>query len=436
MNVVDQKLLCPHCGVQFQLNPNGTKPYEDGPLSKVDSPQGFTEYSLFCEAAKDVDRCIQEGEPLTERHERMLREIVYSDMSVDELVKVLAWMFQCKNSDCCKILGKAILQVLYDRQYCRKSGESGRFIIIMGGLVRWGQQRSVLAAKITDGHLSAFKTLNNLLNTSVCAGGSVAHLGFVFLCGGREEYAGPSLRTCWIYNPTERKRYDIPPMSKGRRDFTLHVLPSGRYIMAVGGWGEGWPLSDCEQFDLVTQTWRRTHPLSEARWNHAGVVCDDALYVTGGERRGSPPTDTVCLYDEATDTWQEAPPMLDRRMGHSAGTIPGSVVVCGGVTRAGRSSPNVIDVLSVEKFDTATRQWTIISHLHLGQSFTHGVCADNLLFLVGGERHKGDGQRVPISDMTIVDMADGTVTMETCKIPALSRPAVCEIDLPWSCHNH
>ena len=99
--------------------------------------------------------------------------------------------------------------------------------------------------------------------------------------------------------------------------------------------------------------------------------------------------------------------------------------MCGGMDL----SSNNRDVLSVEKFDTATRQWTIISHLHLGHSFTQGVCIDHRLFLLGGSRSLTGYS----SDVTVVDMTDGKVTLEPDKLPpVVDQAAVCEIRLPES----
>ena len=397
------------------------------------------EYTVFHVMTISIDR--KKGQPFTERHERMLREIVYTDMSDDELVKVLEWMHLHRHD--CKSLEKIVLQILYHKRHSvsREFVHWSRCIIVVGGW--WNTQpsdeTSVIAARTTlGGQLGSFKTLNNPLgihDVRLYGGRCVWHpdLGVMFYCGG---YSTPtnSFERCWMYNPATGKWDKLQPMSKGRFHFTLHVLPSARYIMAVGGMGEGSPLSECEQFDLVTQTWRHVRSLPAGRYNHAGVVCDGVLYVTGGYVGGcSPTTATVLGYDEVIDTWQDAPPMLHAREGHSAGTIPGSVVVCGGVTQADRSSPNVLDVLPVEKFDTATRQWTIISHLPLGHSLTQGVCIDHRLFLLGGTRSLTGYSWDHTSDVTVVDMTDGKVTLEPNELPtAVSQAAVCVIRLPES----
>ena len=402
------------------------------------------EYAVFHVMSMTISIDRKKGQPFTERHERMLREIVYNDMADSELVKVLEWMHPHRHD--CKSLEKIVLQILYHKRHSvsRDFVDWSRCIIVVGGLVT-GQPRdqtSVIAARTTlGGQLGSFKTLNNLPGIpgdGLYGGRCVWHpdLGVMFYCGGRTIRDNP-VKTCWMYNPATGKWVKLQPMSKGRSYFTLDVLPSGRYIMAVGGFGGGSRLSGCEQFDLVTLTWYPVRPLPAGRCQHAGVVCDDLLYVTGGEV-GSP-TATVLEYDEVPDTWQDAPPMLHARERHSAGTIPGSVVMCGGVTRPDLSSSNFIDVLSVERFDTATRQWTIISHLDLGHSFTPGVCIDHRLFLIGGYRNpKGyssgkmsAGDR--ISDVTVVDMTDGKVTLEPDKLPsAVSSAAVCVIRLPES----
>ena len=376
-----------------------------------------------------IDR--KKGQPFTERHERMFREIVYTDMSDDELVKVLEWMHLHRHD--CKSLEKIVLQILYHKRHSvsREFADWSRCIIVVGGRgerLRRGKT-SVIAARTTlGGQLGSFKTLNNSLGipeTGFYAGRCVWHpdLGVMFYCVGRI-IRGDPVNRCLMYNPATDKWDNLQPMSKGRSRFTLDVLPSGRYIMAVGGCDKRSTLSECDQFDLVTQTWRSVRSLPSVRHSHAGVVCDDALYVTGGSVVGRSPTATVLVYDEVPDTWQDAPPMLHARAGHSAGTIPGSVVVCGGADVS-----SYIEVLSVEKFDTATRQWTIISHLHLGHSFTPGVCIDHRLFLLGGTRGLDGYSR----DVTVVDMTDGKVTSEPDKLTSVvSHAPACVIRLPES----
>ena len=399
-----------------------------------ETSQALPEYTVFHAMTISIDR--KKGQPFTERHERMLREIVYTDMSDDELVNVLEWMHLHRHDG--KSLEKIVLQILYHKRHSvsREFVDWSRCIIVVGGWVgnRPSDKIPVIAARTTlGGQLGSFKTLTNppgIPDDGLTAGRCVWHpdLGVMFYCGGRT-IRGERVKKCWMYNPATGKWVNLQPMSKGRYYFTLHVLPSGRYIMAVGGLGERSLLSECEQFDLVTQTWRRVRSLPGVRCHHAGVVCDDLLYVTGGYVGDDSTTDTVLVYAELTDTWQDAPPMLHARASHSAGAIPGSVVVCGGRTRAGG------DVLSVEKFNTATRQWTIISHLHLGHSFTHGVCIDHRLFLLGGNRkHTLDlGARDDTRDVTVVDMTDGKVTSEPDKLPtAVGSAAVCVIRLPES----
>ena len=418
---------------------------EDVPFTWTDLRQArLPEYTLFHAMTISIDR--KKGQRFTERHDRMLGQIGYTDMADSELVKVLEWMHLHRHD--CKSLEKIVLQMLYHKRHSvsREFVDWSRYIIVVGGWVD-GSARDetfVIAARTTlGGQLGSFKTLNispaGIHDDGLYGGRCVCHpdLGVMFYCGGCTILGDP-VKRCWMYNPATGKWVKLQPMSAGRMDVTLHVLPSARYIMAVGGWSEGYSLlSECEQFDLVTQTWRPVRSLPASRYDHAGVVCDDLLYVTGGNVGGdSPPTATVLVYGEVIDTWQDAPPMLHARRGHSAGTIPGSVVVCGGVTRADLSSANSRDVLSVEKFDTATRQWTIISHLHLGHSFTQGVCIDHRLLLLGGDRYtrylSRDG-RGNTRDVTVVDMTDGKVTSEPDKLPsAVVHAAVCVIRLPES----
>ena len=404
---------------------------EDVPFTWTDLHRArLPEYTVFHVMTISID--LKKGQPFTERHERMLREIAYNDMSDDELVKVLEWMYLHRHD--CKSLEKIVLQILYHKRHSvsREFADWSQCIIVVGGWVdeQPSEKTSVIAARTTlGGQLGSFKTLNNSLgihDDRLYAGSCVWHpdLGVMFHCGGCNIRAD-SVKRCLMYNPATDKWDNLQPMSKGRSRFTLHVLPSGRYIMAVGGMGKGSPLSECEQFDLVTQTWRSVRSLPGVRYYHAGVVCDDVLYVTGGYVGLRPPiTATVLVYDEVMDTWQDAPPMLNGREGHSAGTIPGSVFVCGGADLS-----NITDVLPVEKFDTATRQWTIISHLHLGHSFTQGVCIDHRLFLLGGTRGLGGYSR----DVTVVDMTDGKVTLEPDKLPSVVGHApACVIRLPES----
>ena len=395
---------------------------------------GLPEYALFHALAISIDQ-----KYFTERNERMLGEIVYTDMSDSELVKVLEWMYLHRHVS--KSLEKIVLQILYHKRHSvsREFVDWSRCIMVVGGVVdgQPSDETSVIAARTTlEGQLGSFKTLNNppgIPGDPLQGGRCVWYpdLGVMFYCGGLTIDADPVKRCC-MYNPATGTLDNLQPMSKGRSDFTLHVLPTDRYIMAVGGWGEVAWLSGCEEFDLVTQTWRPVCSLPAGRCHHAGVVCDDELYVTGGDIGDDSPTDTVLEYNARLDHWEYGTPMLHAREGHSAGTIPGRVVVCGGMTRADLSSPN-IDVLSVEMFDTATCQWTIISHLHVGHSLTQGVCIGDRLFLLGGNRSLGRDVRDDTRDVTVVDMTDRKVTLERNKLPsAVSQAAVCEIRLPES----
>ena len=368
------------------------------------------------------------NEQFTKRHASILEQVIYKDMEVEELLRVLQCKYLMMKE--CRPLMVTILEILYNKRYSVPEVfvPKAKCIVVLGGALegRAALQRGMVASVTADGQLGTFSKMEPHPYQAVSAS-CVAHLGVIFLFGGKPSLRGETLNRSYLYSPFTDKWHRLADMHTSRKYFTVNVLPSGRYILAAGGRSGKERLSSCERFDLVTQEWSSSCSMATVRSGHASVVCDGLLYATGGYNAVGH-TKEVCVYREQLDNWSDAPALLNSRVEHSAGAIPGRVVVCGGRRKVGHQNSNA---MPVEMFNVDTQQWSAISQLSFGHCDAQPVFLNNYLYMVGGARVYEGGRIGILSDITKVNMVTGETTVEEGKLPIPAQEtAVCVTELP------
>ena len=386
----------------------------------------YSEFIFFERLVKCIfDRL--SNEQFTKRHASILEQVIYKDMEVEELLRVLQCKYLMMKE--CRPLMVTILEILYNKRYSVPEVfvPKAKCIVVLGGAVegRAALQRGMVASVTADGQLGTFSKMEPHPYQAVSAS-CVAHLGVIFLFGGKPSLYGETLSRSYLYSPFTDKWHRLADMHTSRKYFTVNVLPSERYILATGGDSEEERLSSCERFDVVTQEWSSSCSMATGRSSHASVVCDGLLYVTGGYTVEH--TNKVCVYREQLDNWSDAPALLYSRADHSAGAIPGRVVVCGGWRKVGHEE---INAMPVEMFNVDTQQWSTISQLSFGHYDAQPVFLNNYLYMVGGVRIYEGGRITILSDITKVNMVTGETTVEEGKLPIPAQEtAVCVTELP------
>lgn len=151
-------------------------------------------------------------------------------------------------------------------------------------------------------------------------------------------------------------------------------------ILVVGGT----PNAGFYRYDTATDTWAELTAPAAQREHVAAVALDGEVWAIAGRWQGEI-FDTTEIYDPGSDAWLTGPTLTEARSGFGAVVVDGTIVVAGGEV----FSPDEA-LVSVEKLDPVTDEWSFIEPLPHG---LHGnplaaVGAD--LYLPGGSTRASD----------------------------------------------
>ncbi|XP_071932843.1 putative F-box/kelch-repeat protein At1g27420 [Coffea arabica] len=126
-------------------------------------------------------------------------------------------------------------------------------------------------------------------------------------------------------------------------------------------------LSSVFCYNIHTEEWPNCAPLSVPRYDFAGTVCDNKIYVAGGHSAlaGARGTAAAEVYDPLTDKWAPLPNTNRLRCKSVGVTWRGKVHVVGGFVQS-----YYIDGCSAEVYNVQSGKWDLVS----GHLFGSGDC--------------------------------------------------------------
>jgi N-acetylneuraminic acid mutarotase len=178
----------------------------------------------------------------------------------------------------------------------------------------------------------------------------------------------------YVYDPSANS-WSARPDSSGQTRNDGTAVTVGDYIYVLGGG----PLP-IQRYHPPTRRWETRASLQTSRGHVNAVAMNGKIWVLGG-RSGSAAFRTVEIYDPATNQVSPGPSMDSVRSGHAAEAIGGKIVVAGGEAPG---SPSWRLTHSVEIYDTAAGQWSLLTPPPLG---LHGVASavwNGRFYLLGG----------------------------------------------------
>jgi N-acetylneuraminic acid mutarotase len=203
-----------------------------------------------------------------------------------------------------------------------------------------------------------------------------------------------------------------PSLPEARQDSAAVELGGRIYI--IGGFGADGRSTDTtfvlepapgtnlapKPDELVPPTvplgsWMSAQPIPETVDHAAAAALDGYIYVAGG-RIENVVTNKFWRYDPADDTWVELPSMPVPRYGPSLEAAASRLYVVGGTASHGH------DERSIEVFDPATSQWSIIDNaLGVEREGSSSVTVGGRIAIIGG---RDSNER----NMTACDLFDPT----------------------------
>ncbi|PIA40786.1 hypothetical protein AQUCO_02400093v1 [Aquilegia coerulea] len=222
---------------------------------------------------------------------------------------------------------------------------------------------------------------------------AIEHLVFAVFCA-RDRYPNVNMSN-WLasYRPSTNSWRRIGPIPELRENHVLKgfsmvsILDSiyiigGRLCLKEGGHGYGGDTDDIVEVDIEvlpmvtrynvrTNEWSRCAPLGTPRVDFACTVCDNKIYVAGGQStlgsvRG---TTSAEMYDPTLNEWTPLPNMSTSRYKCVGVAWQGKIHVVGGFTEKGDcDSMAAVSIYapersSAEVFDTSRDRWDLMARM-------------------------------------------------------------------------
>ncbi len=209
--------------------------------------------------------------------------------------------------------------------------------------------------------------------------------GLVYYLGGLAGWPSPAVGTVYAYDPGSDVFSERSPMPTGRERGAGGVAVYHGKIYYAGGLHDGVAVPWFDEYDPVTDTWKRLPDLPEARDHFQGVVVGDRFYAIGGRNTSINATTTVNdAFDMTTASWVTGlAPLPTPRGGFAATNLGNKVLIIGG-EGSGRT------YATVEAYDPSTDRWTTLSSMPTAR---HGieaaVCNGGVYIADGGSRQAG-----------------------------------------------
>ena len=145
---------------------------------------------------------------------------------------------------------------------------------------------------------------------------------------------------------------------ESRTDYTLTPLANGKLLIAGGAPSvpiSGMPLSTCELYDTVTNSWSPTDSFTARSYHAAVLLPDGKVLVAGGTVSGltaiaGVPTNSCELYDPDLGIWVPTGSLNFARSSPELTLLFDGKVLLGG---------GGLSILPAEIYDPATQQWTL-----------------------------------------------------------------------------
>lgn len=203
--------------------------------------------------------------------------------------------------------------------------------------------------------------------------------GTVLICGG---FAGNSLSSAEIYDPTSKVFKHVGQMSFARSGHTATLLPDGKVLIAGGYNGDY--LSSTEIFDPQTKTFSAGPIMNSPRSGHiATALNNDKILFAGGVGIGWSFLKSAELYNIKTKTFSPTADMTTARESHTATVLKNGDVLITGGHKGRRAEIKIFS--SAEIYNPATEKFNPIGNMSkIHHKHEAVMLADGKVLINGG----------------------------------------------------
>jgi N-acetylneuraminic acid mutarotase len=138
-----------------------------------------------------------------------------------------------------------------------------------------------------------------------------------------------------------------------------------------------------EMYDPATDTWITKTPMPTPRSSLGITVCQNKIYVMGGNTGASNYTGVNEVYDPLTDTWETRTPMPTPRVGMDANVVDGKIYLIGGFRYIDQgASARAFNITEV--YDPANDIWIKKAPLPTAVYGYASAVVNNKIYVIGG----------------------------------------------------
>lgn len=277
-----------------------------------------------------------------------------------------------------------------------------------------------------------WKTLASIPHIKQCNFGLTVLNNEVFIIGGcfNDQIQEVVHQYGFKYNPEKDSWKSIAAMSLERCRFYLGAV--GGKLYAIGGdpsasMDVSLESSPCECFHPEENKWTPIASLPGNRSQHAGVVFENALYISGGLQDADEEFFTSFYrYDPDSDSWTELAPMLSPRADHTMLVYRGHIYVVGGWHE--NANQQRIMVADLDRYDHVTDSWETLTTIPDPRLYASYTIMDQSVHVVGGWVN-GNYQRKAQTVQT-VDMETLVVTTQSVGKMEVWEHSSCSLYIP------
>ncbi|XP_017073788.1 kelch-like protein 26 isoform X2 [Drosophila eugracilis] len=211
----------------------------------------------------------------------------------------------------------------------------------------------------------------------------------LFIVGGAydvclKEYIHPF---GFCYCPLRNTWMTIAPIQLDRCRFSLNAV-GNKHLYAVGGILDDDNIEDAlrmisnvERYDIAQNVWTYMPSLQENRSQHAGVVVDDKLYISGGIHLANILA-SMWVFDTKTELWKELAPMPTPCCDHVLVAVDNKIYACGGWHESLTESRVLVQ--HIYAYDIESNSWSVETQIPAPKFYSGVTAMGRTIFFVGG----------------------------------------------------
>ena len=249
---------------------------------------------------------------------------------------------------------------------------------------------------------------------------------FMYACGGKydsNENNEIATARCFRYDPRFDSWFELTSMNEARKDFVM--VTNDNRLFAIGGQDENMVTCSVEVYSIEKDEWEVRATLGNAVYAHAGVLCGNTIYISGGQRFDGCCSAVLCYDTTKNDKWVERASLSRTRSNHMMCCVNERIYVLGGNVEDNYGFP--VPTTGIEVYNPNADQWTWLQgscNINIREA---GACViGSKIYIIGGI----NGEHYYTDTVQCYETKTNTVEVVERFITRIYGRACCLLTLP------